>query len=131
MKEKEDDEILESLILGGIIGAGLGTLLSKEKGTVIGAVAGAAVLASYKANLKAKKTNLPVFVMEDGVIYSVTSKGKRKLIKKIEKQTIKTRNILNSNNMSQKRMRVFAGPNGSGKTIILKSLSGEISFGVY
>jgi len=90
MKEKEDDEILESLILGGIIGAGLGTLLSKEKGTVIGAVAGAAVLASYKANLKAKKTNLPVFVMEDGVIYSVTSKGKRKLIKKIEKQTIKT-----------------------------------------
>jgi len=51
MKEKEDDEILESLILGGIIGAGLGTLLSKEKGTVIGAVAGVAVLASYKANL--------------------------------------------------------------------------------
>lgn len=28
-------------------------------------------------------------------------------------------------------MRVFAGPNGSGKTTILKSLLGEIPFGVY
>lgn len=28
-------------------------------------------------------------------------------------------------------MRVFAGPNGSGKTTIIKSLQGEIGFGVY
>jgi ABC-type transporter Mla maintaining outer membrane lipid asymmetry ATPase subunit MlaF len=28
-------------------------------------------------------------------------------------------------------MRVFAGPNGSGKTTIVKSLQGEIPFGVY
>lgn len=28
-------------------------------------------------------------------------------------------------------MRVFAGPNGSGKTTIIKSLQGEIPFGVY
>lgn len=33
--------------------------------------------------------------------------------------------------MSIKRMRVFAGPNGSGKTTIIKSLSGIIPFGVY
>lgn len=33
--------------------------------------------------------------------------------------------------MSIKRMRVFAGPNGSGKTTIIKSLSGVIPFGVY
>lgn len=33
--------------------------------------------------------------------------------------------------MSKKRMRVFAGPNGSGKTTIIKSLQGEIPFGVY
>lgn len=33
--------------------------------------------------------------------------------------------------MSSKRLRVFAGPNGSGKTTIVKSLQSEIPFGVY
>lgn len=33
--------------------------------------------------------------------------------------------------MSIKRMRVFAGPNGSGKTTIIKKLQSEIPFGVY
>lgn len=33
--------------------------------------------------------------------------------------------------MSIKRMRVFAGPNGSGKTTIIKSLQEIIPFGVY
>jgi len=33
--------------------------------------------------------------------------------------------------MAVKRMRVFAGPNGSGKTTIIKSLQSEIPFGVY
>ena len=33
--------------------------------------------------------------------------------------------------MGVKRMRVFAGPNGSGKTTIIKSLKAEIPFGVY
>jgi len=32
--------------------------------------------------------------------------------------------------MAIKRMRVFAGPNGSGKTTIIKSLQSEIGFGV-
>jgi predicted ABC-type ATPase len=33
--------------------------------------------------------------------------------------------------MSIKRMRVFAGPNGSGKTTIINNLKDEIGFGVY
>jgi len=33
--------------------------------------------------------------------------------------------------MSVKRMRVFAGPNGSGKTTIIHDLKAEIPFGVY
>ena len=33
--------------------------------------------------------------------------------------------------MAQKRMRVFAGPNGSGKTTIINNLKSEITFGVY
>ena len=33
--------------------------------------------------------------------------------------------------MAQKRMRVFAGPNGSGKTTIITDLKNKFSFGVY
>lgn len=33
--------------------------------------------------------------------------------------------------MANKRIRVFAGPNGSGKTTIINSLRSEIGFGVY
>jgi predicted ABC-type ATPase len=33
--------------------------------------------------------------------------------------------------MPVKRMRVFAGPNGSGKTTIIKNLRAEIPFGIY
>jgi predicted ABC-type ATPase len=33
--------------------------------------------------------------------------------------------------MPAKRMRVFAGPNGSGKTTIIKGLQSEIPFGIY
>lgn len=33
--------------------------------------------------------------------------------------------------MAQKRMRVFAGPNGSGKTTIINDLRNKIPFGVY
>lgn len=33
--------------------------------------------------------------------------------------------------MAAKRLRVFAGPNGSGKTTIIKSLQAEIAYGVY
>lgn len=33
--------------------------------------------------------------------------------------------------MNAKRMRVFAGPNGSGKTTIVRNLQSEIGFGVY
>jgi hypothetical protein len=50
---------------GGLIGAGLIALLSNqekaEENISIGAIVGAAILESYKANLNAKKTNLPVY----------------------------------------------------------------------
>jgi predicted ABC-type ATPase len=33
--------------------------------------------------------------------------------------------------MVAKRMRVFAGPNGSGKTTVVKRLQAEMPFGLY
>lgn len=83
----KDDEILESLIAGGIIGAALGALLSgnKSKETILGALAGSAILATFKAFEQAKKTEVPVCVEEDGIIYEIQPGGEKKIIKKIDK----------------------------------------------
>lgn len=84
---KKDDEIFESLIKGGLIGAALGAIISKDKeeGTFLGSLAGAALLATFKANEQAKLSNLPVYVEENGSIYEMYADGKKKLIKTIEK----------------------------------------------
>lgn len=86
---RKDDEIIESLIAGGLIGAALATLLSNKKNAgenaLLGAIAGAAILASFKANQNAKKTEIPIVVEEDDAIYEITTEGKRKLIKQLPK----------------------------------------------
>ena len=82
---KTDEEIIQSLIAGGIIGAMLGSILSnntKEEKT-LGAIAGAAILASYKANEKAQKSNIPYYIEEEGILFEVNSKGEKKFIKSI------------------------------------------------
>ena len=83
---KRDDEILESLIVGGFIGAALGALLSKNKneGGTLGALAGAVLLATFKANETAQKTNVPVYIEQDGNVYEINAIGEKKFIKKIK-----------------------------------------------
>jgi Glycine zipper 2TM domain len=87
---KNDDKILESLIAGGVVGAALGALLSKDKepGAILGALAGAALLATFKANQQAIQTNVPMYIEENGSLYQVTA-GTKKFIRKIEKPTTK------------------------------------------
>ena len=91
---KSDEEILQSLIAGGLIGAALGALLSKnrEDGATLGALAGAAILATFKANEKAMQTNLPMFIEEDGSLYQIQSGGEKKFIRTIEKPAVKLKN---------------------------------------
>ena len=74
---KEDDEIFKTLIAGGIIGAALSALLFKEKesSTVLGAIAGAVLLATFKANQQAKKTNVLLFTKEDGILFEIQPRG--------------------------------------------------------
>ncbi|MBL7800295.1 MAG: hypothetical protein JNL95_06170 [Chitinophagales bacterium] len=88
---KNDEEIFESLITGGLIGATLGAILTNksENGTILGAMAGAAILATFKANQKAMQTNLPMFVEENGNLYQIQSGGMKKLIRKIDKPSIR------------------------------------------
>ena len=87
---KNDEEILESLIAGGIIGAALGVLLSKnkEEGFTLGAMAGAAILATFKANEKAMETKLPMFVEENSNLFQINADGTKNFVRKIEKPTI-------------------------------------------
>lgn len=84
-----DDEIIESLIKGGIIGAALGALLSKnnKEAPFLGAIAGAAILATIKANEDARKTSIPLLLEEDGDLYEVQANGVKKFIRKIDKPT--------------------------------------------
>lgn len=82
-----DENIIQSLIAGGIIGSALGALLSKDKGdgSIIGAIAGAAILATYKANEQARMANLPIYIEEDRKLYEIQSGGSKKYIKDIPK----------------------------------------------
>lgn len=88
---KNDEEILASLIAGGIIGAALGALISKneKEGAGLGTIAGAAILATYKASLKAREMQIPLYVEEHGDLLQIQQDGTKKFIRKIEKPVIK------------------------------------------
>lgn len=77
---EQDDKILENLITGGVGGAALGALLSKDKGegATLGALAGAAILATFRANEEAKKSKLPLILEEEGSLYEISPDGQRK-----------------------------------------------------
>ncbi|MCX6324921.1 MAG: hypothetical protein NTZ41_12010 [Sphingobacteriales bacterium] len=83
----DDSTTIDSLIKGGLIGAALGALLSKDKdeGALMGALLVAAISATLKAGEEAQKTNVPVYVEENGMLYKSGPNGKKRLIKKIKK----------------------------------------------
>ncbi len=87
MDKDKEKEILQSLILGGTIGAALGSLISNNKNEVtgIGAFAGAVILATLKANENAQKTNVPVYIKEKENIVALSSDGKKRIVKVIVK----------------------------------------------
>lgn len=85
---RQDEKILESLIAGGIIGASLGAIISRNNkgaGTLLGAIAGAAMLASYRASEEAKKTGISLILEENDDLYEVYSNGTKKFIKHLPK----------------------------------------------
>lgn len=88
---KNNDEILQSLIAGGLIGAALGALIAdkdKQSGAELGALAGAVLFATFKANENAKKVNIPMIVEENNAIYEISPDGTKRFIKEIPKSKI-------------------------------------------
>lgn len=87
-----EKKIIEELIVGGVLGASLGAVISKNKdrGIAIGAIAGAALFATYKAYESAKKANQKIIFEENGVIYE-DNNGELIPIKTIEKKTLEVK----------------------------------------
>ena len=85
---KRESDIVQSLLLGGVIGAALGALVSKNKGgAALGAIAGAALFGSDKAYKNAQETEIPLVIEEEDALYRVYADGTKKLIKRIPKSS--------------------------------------------
>jgi hypothetical protein len=83
----QEDDIIKSLIAGGIIGAGLGALLTGDKrGTTLGAIAGAALLATLKASQEAESRHFPMYVVENDALYEVQPDGSRVLVRSFDRK---------------------------------------------
>ncbi len=86
---KDDNEIFEYLIAGGIIGAALGALVTNNKnGVGLGAIAGAAILATFRANEQAKEMNFPLIIEENNILYQVEKDGTKRVIKRLPKSSM-------------------------------------------
>jgi uncharacterized membrane protein len=85
-KQKNKDEIIESALAGGLIGAALGAMLTgKSKDSLVAALLGAAIGASVKALDEAKVNGLPVLIEENGALYKLNPDGTKKLLKRKKK----------------------------------------------
>jgi hypothetical protein len=76
-------DALEKLIAGGLIGAALGALLSKDKeeGAAVGALLGAAISATREAHKAALQTNEPVLVAIKGKLYKLHPDGRKEFLR--------------------------------------------------
>lgn len=73
-----DREIIESLVAGGLLGAALGALVSEDnRGATIGAIAGAVIVASFRANQRAQATGIPVIEEQDNELVRLYPDGRR------------------------------------------------------
>ncbi len=83
---KNDEQILESLIAGGLIGAALGALVTgSKKNSESGIIARAAILATFEAYEKARKTNIPLLIKKGNALCEMRADGSCKFIKSIPK----------------------------------------------
>ena len=85
---KNDNELVEAAIMGGLIGAALEALISNgKKNTGLGILASAVIAASLKANAEALKTNIPLVLEENNILYEVSADGTKRLIRKLPKNS--------------------------------------------
>ncbi len=79
------NEDIKNLVSGGLIGAILGSWLSKDKeeGAILGAIMGAVFSSTFQANKEAQKTNQSVLIAENGKLYEITPSGEKLFVKNL------------------------------------------------
>jgi hypothetical protein len=81
---KSDAEVLNALVADGIIGAALAALITNSKSSrSLGAMARAVLFATLEAHENAKKTNIPLVIVAQNVLYEISADGTRRMLKKI------------------------------------------------
>lgn len=83
---QEDEETLNNLIKGGLLGAGSTALLKRQadgEDMAVGAILGAAILASFKASERAKETKIPILVQEGNSLYWKHPDGRKEFFKEL------------------------------------------------
>ncbi len=82
-----DNDQIDKLVAGGLIGAGLLAILSKDKeeGALVGAILGAIVAGTLEANKEAINANLPVFVREGDKLIVRKSDGQKQQLKALRR----------------------------------------------
>lgn len=85
----EDEKVFESLLLGGIIGASLANILKED--TTVGAIAiaGAVILATYRASEKAEKSKVPIIKVEKNRLFIIKPDGTKKYVKLLSEKSQK------------------------------------------
>ena len=85
---ESENKTIERLIAGGVIDPTLGALITNDRneGATIGAIAGAVLFATLKANDDAKKTHVPFYIQENNALYLVDAQGQRVFVKEIVTQ---------------------------------------------
>ena len=84
------NDIIRRMVVNGLLSAAIGEVLSKdeEEDAFIGALLGAAIVATAKASEDATKTKLPQLVVKNGSLYEVNASGEIRFIKEIKKCSI-------------------------------------------
>lgn len=85
MKKMESD--LKSLVSSGLLGAGIFSVLSKNKqeGVLLGALLGVVFEATRQANVKAREMKFPLLQAEGGALYRIHQDGTKEYIKDLPK----------------------------------------------
>ncbi|GAB4203530.1 MAG: hypothetical protein Fur0023_10460 [Bacteroidia bacterium] len=103
---QDEKKIIRELIAAGLVGAGIGTIISKNKkdGAISGAILASLIYGSIKLFENAKKSGVPFLIVENDTLYRIEQDGTKTPLRKIQKnkKNYPPHFNLNSNDINEK-----------------------------